>query len=81
MLGASLLVNAYVIIKDGVPLAISVLNADQAEIVCGWKPNNSFDFVMHREAMRALVQLLTEALEKMDENLAAVEQQSSAAIS
>lgn len=66
MLGTSLLVNAYVIIKEGCPVAISVQSPDQAEIVCGWPPNRSFDFVAHREALRALVQLGTEALERMD---------------
>lgn len=67
MLGTSLVVNAYVIIKEGCPLAISVQSPDQAEIVCGWAPNRSFDFVMQREALRALVQLGIDALEKMDE--------------
>ena len=66
MLGMNLLVNAYVIIKEGCPVAISVQSSDQAEIVCGWPPNRSFDFVTHREALRALVQLGTDALEKMD---------------
>jgi hypothetical protein len=66
MLGTSLFVNAYVIIGEGCPLAISVQNPDQAEIVCGWAPNRSFDFVVHREALRALVELGTDALERMD---------------
>lgn len=66
MLGTSLLVNAYVIIDEGCPVAISVQNSDQAEIVCGWAPSRTFDFVMHREALRALVQLGTDALERMD---------------
>jgi hypothetical protein len=66
MLGTSLFVNAYVIIGEGCPLAISVQNPDQAEIVCGWVPNRSFDFVVHREALRALVELGTDALERMD---------------
>ena len=71
MLGTSLVVNAYVIIKEGCPLALSVLSSDQAEIVCGWPPNRSFDFVMHREALRAFVELGTDALERMDAALAA----------
>ena len=71
MLGTSLVVNAYVIIKEGCPVAISVQNPEQVEIVCGWVPNQSFDFVMHREALRALVQLGTDALERMDAELAA----------
>jgi hypothetical protein len=78
MLGTSLLVNAYVIIKEGCPVAISVQGPEQAEIVCGWPPNRSFDFVAHREALRALVQVGTDALEKMDA-LAAEESSSDAA--
>jgi hypothetical protein len=66
MLGTSLFVNAYVIINEGCPLAISVQNPEQAEIVCGWAPNRSFEFVVHREALRALVELGTDALERMD---------------
>jgi hypothetical protein len=66
MLGTSLFVNAYVIIGEGCPLAISVQSPDQAEIVCGWIPSHSFDFVVHREALRALVELGTDALERMD---------------
>jgi hypothetical protein len=71
MLGTSLVVNAYVIIKEGCPVAVSVQSAEQVEIVCGWVPNQSFDFVMHREALRALVELGTDALERMDAQLAA----------
>ena len=66
MLGTSLFVNAYVIINEGCPVAISVQNPEQVEIVCGWAPNRSFDFVMHREALRALVELGIDALERMD---------------
>jgi hypothetical protein len=71
MLGTGLFVNAYVIIKEGVPLAVSVQSAYQAEIVCGWPPNQSFDFVIQRQALRALVELGTDALERMDAALAA----------
>lgn len=66
MLGTSLFVNAYVIIGEGCPVAISVQSLDQAEIICGWTPNRSFEFVVHREALRALVELGTDALERMD---------------
>jgi hypothetical protein len=66
MLGTSLFVNAYVIINEGCPVAISVQNPEQVEVVCGSTPGRSFDFVMHREALRALVELGTDALERMD---------------
>lgn len=79
MLGTSLFVNAYVIIDNGCPLAVSVLNPEQAEIVCGWVPNRSFDFVVHREALRALVQLGTDALQRMDSALTENESMSDAA--
>lgn len=71
MLGTSLFVSAYVIIDEGCPVAISVQSSDQAEIVCGWGRNRSFEFVTHREALRALVELGTDALERMDAALAA----------
>ncbi|MGB3438745.1 MAG: hypothetical protein WBA97_08320 [Actinophytocola sp.] len=58
--------NAYVIIDEGCPLAISVQNPERAEIVCGWVPGRSFEFVVHREALRALVELGVDALERMD---------------
>lgn len=66
MLGTSLLVSSYVIIKEGCPLAISVDGADQVQITCGWVPSDAFEFVMQREALRALVELGTDALEQMD---------------
>lgn len=66
MHGTGLFVSAYVIIGEGCPVAISVQNPDQAEIVCGWAPNRSFDFVVHRDALRALVELGAEALDRMD---------------
>ena len=68
---ASLFVNAYVIIKEGCPLAVSVQDADRAAIVAGWPPDQSFDFAIQREALRALVELGTDALERMDASLAA----------
>jgi hypothetical protein len=62
-------VNAYVLIKEGCPLAISIQTPEQVEIVCGKPPNQSFDMVLHREALRALVELGTDALERMDSAL------------
>lgn len=79
MLGTSLFVNAYVIIDEGCPLAIAVQSPEQAEIVCGWVPGRSFDFVVHREALRALMELGKDALERMDAALASEELTSNAA--
>lgn len=81
MFGEGLSVNAYVVVDQGCPVAISVRGPEQVEIVCGWSPRHSFDWAMHREALRALVQLGTDALEQMDAALAADEAASNAAAS
>jgi hypothetical protein len=39
---------------------------DQVQITCGRIPADAFEFVMQREALRALVELGTDALEQMD---------------
>lgn len=66
MFGTSLVVGSYVVIREGCPLAISVEGPEEAQITCGRAPTNSFEFVVHREALRALVELGTDALERMD---------------
>lgn len=81
MLGESLHVSAYVIVDQGCPVAISVHDPERVEIICGWLPSPSFEWAMHREALRALVQLGTDALEQMDAALAADEAASDAAVS
>lgn len=65
----SLYVNSYVVINEGCPLAISTQGPNHAEIICGWKPHPTFEFVLQREALRALVELGTDALQKMDTDL------------
>ncbi|MBB4905602.1 hypothetical protein [Actinophytocola algeriensis] len=66
VLGASLVVSSYVIIREGCPIAISVDGQDQAQITCGWVPSEAFEFVVAREALRALVEVGTDALREMD---------------
>ncbi|MFI7672598.1 hypothetical protein [Actinophytocola sp. NPDC049390] len=66
MLGASLVVSSYVIIREGCPLAVSVDGPDQAQITCGWLPSDAFEFTVSRSALRALVELATDALLEMD---------------
>jgi len=66
MLGTSLVVSSYVIIKEGCPIAISVDGPDQAQITCGRVPTEAFEFVVQREALRALVEVGTDALLEMD---------------
>lgn len=66
MLGTSLVVSSYVIIREGCPIAISVDGWDQAQITCGRVPSEAFEFVVQREALRALVEVGTDALREMD---------------
>jgi hypothetical protein len=66
MFGTDLLVSSYVVIREGCPLAITVDGPDQVQITCGRIPTDAFEFVMQREALRALVELGTDALEMMD---------------
>jgi hypothetical protein len=66
VLGTSLVVSSYVIIREGCPIAISVDGRDQAQITCGWVPSEAFEFVVQREALRALVEVGTDALREMD---------------
>jgi hypothetical protein len=80
MFGPSLFVNAHVLISEGCPVAIGVQSSDQVEIVCGWPPNQSFDFVVHREVLRALVELGTDVLEQLDAGLTAESSLSNAAV-
>lgn len=65
----SLDVNAYVTIREGCPIAISVHKTDHVEIVCGWAPQRAVEFSMHREALRAFIEVGAEALEGMDREL------------
>lgn len=73
MFSQSLLSNTCVVVDQGCPVAMSVLSPEGVEIVCGSPRTQWFDLTMHREALRALVQLGTEALEQMDAALAAEE--------
>jgi hypothetical protein len=66
MLGASLVVSSYVIIREGCPIAISVDGPDQVQITCGWPPSETFEFTMSRQALRAIVELGVDALREMD---------------
>jgi hypothetical protein len=66
MYGTDLLVSSYVVIRHGCPIAISVEGPDQAQITCGRVPTDAFEFVVQREALRAIVELGLDALERMD---------------
>ncbi|WP_166664334.1 hypothetical protein [Actinophytocola oryzae] len=45
---------------------MTIDNAEQAQITCGRPPTESFEFVIHREAIRALAELCDDALQQMD---------------
>lgn len=66
MYGTDLLVSSYVVIRHGCPIAISVDSPEQAQITCGRLPSDAFEFIVHREALRALAELALDALEQMD---------------
>ncbi|MDQ3788516.1 MAG: hypothetical protein M3422_14900, partial [Actinomycetota bacterium] len=66
MLAESLVVNSYVVIRKGCPLAVSAEGPDHVQIVCGWPPYNAFELVMEHQALRALVEITTEALAQLD---------------
>lgn len=66
MLGASLIVGAYVVIREGCPIAMSIDDAEQAQVVCGTVAVDAFEFVLHREALRAIVELGSDVVAEMD---------------
>jgi hypothetical protein len=66
MLGSSLVVQSYVVINQGCPLAITTEGTDHALIRCGGGPGESFELVVQHEALRALVELGTDALRRLD---------------
>lgn len=67
MLGANLIVSSYVVIRQGCPVAMSVDSTDQIQITCGTIGVDAFEFVLQREALRAIVELGTDALAEIDE--------------
>jgi hypothetical protein len=71
MFGKSLLSNACVIVDQSCPVTVSVLEPEAAEIVWGSPRSQWIDVTVHREALRTLVRLGAEALERMDASIAA----------
>ena len=67
MLGKSLVVSSYVVIREGCPLAMSTEGDDHVQIVCGWPPDDAFEIVLQRQALRALLEIGADALERLDE--------------
>jgi hypothetical protein len=64
LLGRDLTVGAYVVIRHGCPVAMSVVGGE-AHVTCGTVPGNAFEFVIEEEALRAFVSLGVMALEEM----------------
>ncbi len=64
LLGSDLSVGAYVVIRHGCPVAMSVVG-NEAHVTCGTVPGNAFEFVIEEEALRAFVSLGLLALEEM----------------
>jgi hypothetical protein len=66
MLGSTLLVSSYVVVRDGCPVKFSVDGPDQVQVTCGVIPTDAFEFVMQQEALRDFVTRGAEALRAMD---------------
>lgn len=66
MLGRSLVVSSYVVIQEGCPLAVATEGNDHVQIICGWPPHDSFEIVLQRQALRALVEIGTDALARLE---------------
>ena len=62
MLGSTLVVQSYVIINEGCPLAIAPEGTDHVRIVCGGATDDVFEIVLQYSALRALVELGIDAL-------------------
>jgi len=66
MLGTNLVVQSYVIINEGCPLAISTEGTDHVRIRCGGSTGDAFEIVVQYGALRALVELGVDALQEVD---------------
>lgn len=66
MLGTNLVVQSYVIINEGCPLAIATEGTDHVQIRCGGSTGDAFDIVVQYGALRALVELGVDALREID---------------
>jgi len=66
MLGPNLLVSSCVMIREGCPVEMNVDNDNQVQVTCGTVGVDAFEFVLQREALRAIVELGVDALEEID---------------
>lgn len=58
--------SAYVVITDRCPIGITTEGDDYVEINCGRSRDDHFEFVLHREALRTIINLGAGALRRMD---------------
>lgn len=66
MLGTNLVVQSYVIINEGCPLAITKEGTNHVQIRCGGATGDAFEIVVQYGALRALVELGVDALRELD---------------
>lgn len=66
MLGPNLIVSSCVAIREGCPVEMNVDSTDQVQVTCGTVGVDAFEFILQREALRAIVELGTDALEEID---------------
>lgn len=66
MSGPKLIVSSCVEIREGCPVEMNVDNDNQVQVTCGTIGVDAFEFVLQREALRALVELGTGALAEID---------------
>jgi hypothetical protein len=55
-----------VVIREGCPVEMNVDNDNQVQVTCGTVGEDAFEFVLQREALRALVELGVDALAEID---------------
>ena len=66
MVGNNLVVQSYVIINEGCPLAITKEGTDHVQIRCGGTTGDAFEIVVQHGVLRALVELGVDALREID---------------
>jgi hypothetical protein len=67
MVGANLIVSSCVVIGEGCPVEISIDSTNQVQVTCGTVGVDAFEFVLAREALRAIVEQGADALAEIDE--------------
>lgn len=58
--------DAFVTIKNGCPITVTIEGADFVQITCGQTPNDKFEFSIEHKAMRELTALCVATVAKMD---------------